>query len=79
MDPSQKIRREEALRMATYNNAYLMWKEHKAGSIEAGTLADFVVLSADYMTVAEEQIKDIVPLATYVGGRQVFARQGGTF
>lgn len=78
-DPSQKIRREEALRMATSNNAYLMWKEHKAGSIEAGKLADFVVLSADYLTVPEEQIREIVPLATYVGGRQVFAQQGGTF
>jgi len=78
-DPAQKIRREDALRMATANNAYLMFKEHKAGSIEPGKLADFVVLSADFMTVPEEQIKDIVPLATYVGGRQVFAGQGGTF
>lgn len=78
-DASQKVTREEALRMATYNNAYMMWKEHRAGSIEAGKLADFLVLSADYMTVPEDQIRDIVPLATYVGGRQVFARQGATF
>ena len=78
-DASQKITREEALKMATYNNAYLMWKENKAGSIEPGKLADFLVLSADYMTVPEDRIRDILPVATYIGGKQVYARQGGTF
>lgn len=78
-DASQRITRADALRMMTYNNAYMMWKEHKAGSIEAGKLADFLVLSADFMTVPEDQIRDILPVATYVGGRQVFVGAGGTF
>jgi predicted amidohydrolase YtcJ len=67
------------LRTTTYNNAYRMWKENKAGSIEAGKLADFLVLSADYMTVTEDQIRNILPVATYIGGKQVYARQGGAF
>lgn len=78
-DASQKITRQEALRMMTYNNAYMTFKEHKTGSIEAGKLADFLVLSADIMAVPEDQIRDILPVATYVGGKQVFSRQGGTF
>jgi predicted amidohydrolase YtcJ len=38
-----------------------------------GKLADFVVLSADFMTVPEDEILKLHPLATYVGGRQVSA------
>ena len=79
VDPSQRITRAEALRMTTYNNAYLMWNEDETGSIEPGKLADFVVLDADLLTVPDDQIRTILPLATYSGGRQVFARQGGTF
>ncbi len=76
-DASQKITREEALRMYTINNAYMMFDEDKRGSIEPRKLADFVVLSADILSVPEDQIRSIVPLATYVGGRQVYARAGG--
>ena len=75
-DQSQKISREQALRMATINNAYLMFKEKKVGSIEAGKLADFVVLSADFMSVPEDRIRSLRAQATYVGGRKVFAREG---
>ena len=76
---SEAITREEVLRMYTINNAYLMFWEDRLGSIEPGKLADFVILSADLMSVPDEQIKDLHPLATYVGGRQVYAREGGGF
>ncbi len=75
----QKISRAEALRVATLNNAYLTFEEEIKGSIEAGKLADFLILSADILTVPEDQIPAIRPLATYVGGRKVFSRQGGGF
>ena len=76
---AQKISRAEALRVATINHAYLTFEEKIKGSIEAGKLADFVILSDDILTVPEEQIRSILPLATYVGGRKVFAREGGGF
>lgn len=79
VDASQKITRAEALRMATINNAYMTFKEKKTGSIEAGRLADFLVLDADIMTVPEDQIKSILPMATYVGGKKVFSKPGGGF
>ena len=42
------------------------------GSIEPGKLADFVILSQDVLTVPEDKILSIHPMATYVGGRKVF-------
>jgi len=74
LDPKQKITRQEALRVSTINNAYLTFEESVKGSIEPGKLADFVILSEDIMTVPEDKILSIYPLATYVGGRQVFSR-----
>ena len=71
--PQEKISRQEALRIATYNNAYTTWEEKVKGSIEPGKLADFVVLSGDFLTVPEDEILKLHPLATYVGGRQVYS------
>jgi hypothetical protein len=79
LDPRQKISRQEALRVSTINNAYLTFEETVKGSIEAGKLADFLILSQDILTVPEDKILSIHPLATYVGGRQVFSSKDGGF
>lgn len=72
--PDQKISRIEALKAATINGAYLSFEENIKGSIEVGKLADLVVLSEDYMTVPEEDIRNITVLMTIVGGKVVFER-----
>ena len=77
--PSLKVSREEALRTATINNAYMTFEEDVKGSIEAGKLADFLILPKDVLTVPEDEIGAILPLATYVGGQEVFAAKGGGF
>jgi predicted amidohydrolase YtcJ len=68
----QPIDREDALIAYTRKNAYFVFQEDNLGSIQAGKLADLVMLDRDYLTVPADQIKDIRPLMTVVGGRVVF-------
>ena len=72
--PEQRISREQALRMVTIDAAYFSFDESRKGSIEAGKLADFAVLSDDPMTCDAKRIKDIRALTTVVGGRVVYQR-----
>ena len=65
----QTVTREEALIAHTRTNAYLLFQEDNLGSIEPGKYADLVVLDRDYLTVSEEEIKDIQSVLTLVGGR----------
>ena len=67
----QTLTREEALIAHSRSNAYLMFQEGNLGAIEPGLLADMLVLDRDYLTVPAEEIKDILPTATIVGGRVV--------
>jgi hypothetical protein len=69
--PEQRITREEALRMWTINGAWLTFEEKLKGSIEPGKLADFAVITRDYLTCAEDEIKNIEAVMTAVGGKVV--------
>jgi predicted amidohydrolase YtcJ len=68
----QTISREDALIAHTRKNAFLLFQENNLGSIQPGKLADLVVLDRDYLAIPEDQIKDIKPVMTMVGGRIVF-------
>ena len=68
----QTITREEALIAHTRSNAAFMFQEANLGSLQAGKYADLVVLSRDYLTVPVNEILDIQPLMTMVGGKAVF-------
>jgi predicted amidohydrolase YtcJ len=68
----QTISREDALIAHTRKNAYFVFQEDNLGSIQAGKLADLVVVDRDYLTVPADQIKDIQPVLTMVGGRIVY-------
>ncbi len=74
LNPEQRVTREEALRMWTINGAYGTFEEQTKGSIEPGKLADMVVISKDYLTCPEDEIKQIDALATIVGGKVVYGR-----
>jgi predicted amidohydrolase YtcJ len=68
----QTISREDALIAHTRKNAYFHFQENNLGSIQPGKLADLLVLDHDYLTIGADQIKDIKPLMTMVGGRIVY-------
>jgi predicted amidohydrolase YtcJ len=68
----ETVTREEALIAHTRSNAYLLFKEDDIGTLEAGKLADLVVLDRDYMTVPADEIFNIESVLTMVGGRVVY-------
>jgi predicted amidohydrolase YtcJ len=65
----QTISREDALIAHTRQNAFLVFQENNLGSIQSGKFADLVVLDRDYLTIPADEIKDIQPVLTMVGGR----------
>ena len=68
----QTITREEALIAHTRSNSFFIMRENDLGSIAPGKLADLVVTDRDYLTIPADQIKDIRPVLTMVGGRVVY-------
>ena len=69
---TETISREDALIAYTRKNAFLVFQEDNLGSIQPGKLADLTVLDRDYLTIPADQIKDIRPVMTMVGGRIVY-------
>lgn len=70
----EQLTREEALIAHTRSNAMMMFQEAQFGAIKPGLLADMLILDRDYLTVPVDQIKDIKPVATYVGGKLVYGK-----
>lgn len=71
----QRVSPLEALKSITINAAYQAFEEDSKGSIEAGKLADFTVLSANPLTVDAMAIKDITIEETIKNGESVYQRE----
>lgn len=71
--PEQKIGVEDALRAYTYGSARASFSENEKGTLEAGKLADVVVLSSDPFELLPQELKDMKVLLTVVGGRVVYS------
>ena len=70
----QTLTRLEALRAFTYAPAWCNFEEDRAGTLEPGRHADFIVIDRDYLTCPVDQIRDTQVLRTVIAGKTVFAR-----
>jgi len=73
--PTQRLSREEALRVYTRNGAWFTFEENKRGALIPGFLGDLIVLDKDYLTVPQDEIRFIRPVMTVVGGTVVYETQ----
>lgn len=73
INAGQQISRVEALRLYTTGSAWYTFDDEQLGSIEVGKLADLVVLSDDYLTVPDEEIRTLSSVLTIIGGEFVHA------
>jgi predicted amidohydrolase YtcJ len=70
-----RLERMEALRLYTVGSSWFSSEDGEKGSILPGQLADFSVLSADYFSIPEDEIKRLESVLTIVGGKIVYATE----
>jgi len=78
INDGQQISRENAVFLYTGGNGWFSREENTLGSIEAGKLADLVVLNADVFdakAVPDEAIRRVHSLLTVLGGKVVHGDQ----
>jgi predicted amidohydrolase YtcJ len=68
-----RLDREEALKLYTMGSSWFSTEDGKKGALAPGQLADLAVLSGDYFSIPEEEIKHLESVLTIVGGNIVYA------
>jgi len=68
---SERLSRDEALRLYTSAGAWLSFEEETRGTLRPGAHADFALLSADPLTVADSALGGIESVMTFVAGERV--------
>jgi predicted amidohydrolase YtcJ len=71
LHPEESISLMDALRMHTLWSAKAGGVQDKVGSIEAGKHADFILLKDDPFELPVEALKEVLPIQTWIGGKQV--------
>jgi hypothetical protein len=74
-EESNRLNRMEALRLWTVGSSWFSTEQESKGAVVPGQLADLAVLTADYFSVPEEEIKHIESVLTIVGGKPVYAAE----
>jgi len=68
-----RLDRAEALQLYTMGSSWFSTEDGKKGALTPGQLADLAVLTADYFSIPEEEIKHLESVLTIVGGKVVYA------
>jgi predicted amidohydrolase YtcJ len=75
--PAQKISAAQALQAYTSGGAYAAFREHDLGTLEAGKLADLVIIDRNIVEGAADKLADAQVDLTMAGGRIVYQRKNG--
>jgi predicted amidohydrolase YtcJ len=70
-----RLNREEALKLYTMGSSWFSIEDGKKGALAPGQLADLAVLSADYFSIPQEEIKQLESVLTIVAGKVVHATE----
>jgi len=70
---ANRLDRMDALRLWTAGSAWFSSEQGRKGALAPGQLADLAVLSADYFSIPDEDIKRLESVLTLVGGKAVHA------
>jgi predicted amidohydrolase YtcJ len=70
---SNRLDRTEALRLYTVGSSWFSSEERAKGALVPGQFADLSLLSADYFSIPEEDIKHLESVLTLVAGRVVYS------
>jgi len=70
-----RLDREEALKLYTMGSSWFSTEDAEKGALAPGQLADLAVLSADYFSIPDEEIKQLEAVLTIVGGEIVYATE----
>jgi len=72
--PQQKVTVAEAVKAYTYGAAFAEGEEQVKGTIEAGKMADLIVLQEDIFAIDPIRIQDVKVDSTYLGGSLIYQR-----
>ncbi len=72
--PEQMVSMKDAITMYTRNGAFLTREEKLKGTLEAGKLADMIVLPEDLLNVSPEKVLNMKVDMTIVGGKVLYER-----
>ena len=72
--PEEAIDIMDAIRVYTWNGAYLGKDEEILGSIEPGKLADIIIIDKDILSVPAEDLLETKVLMTMVNGNMVYQK-----
>jgi hypothetical protein len=73
LGPGEALSVEEALHSYTLAGAAVSGREGRLGSLAPGKLADLVVLDRDPLGIEPDELPEVRPVATMVGGSWVFS------
>jgi predicted amidohydrolase YtcJ len=76
LGPDQRVSAMDAIRSITVNAAYQYFEDKHKGSIEPGKLADLVILDANPLAVAPEELWDLEVVETIKEGETVYRKDG---